>query len=55
MDTTPLAAELEAIAARHPAARPLVHQAMRVRPEFDTRAPLIVAAAAVAGRISLHA
>lgn len=55
MDTTPLAAELAAIAARHPAAQPFVQQALLVRPEFDTRAPLIVAAAAAAGLGLFHA
>lgn len=41
--------ELESIAAEQPAAWPWVQQVRRAHPDFATRAPLVVAAAAAAG------
>lgn len=49
MNIAPLFAELESIAAAHPAARPLVQHVRQASPDFATRAPLVVAAAAAAG------
>lgn len=50
MDTSPVIAELEAVATEHPEIRPFVQRLRNTAPGFEVRAPLVAAAATAAGR-----